>query len=84
MARPKIKNPRKVKSVRVPIELQHLDLTWIITEMEIAYSKIEREKVEYAQITNTLGTFLVSQLKFCANRNRLLAGGRNSDDIIVH
>lgn len=70
MARPKVKNPRKVKSVRIPIELQYIDLTWIITEMEIAYSKIERGNVKSSKLVESLGSMLMSQIKFCSRRNK--------------
>jgi len=70
LARPKTKNPRKVKSVRIPIELQYIDLTWIITEMEIAYSKIERGNVRTSKLIESLGFMLISQIKFCSRRNK--------------
>ena len=70
MGRPQVANPRKVKSVRVPVELQGIDLTWIINEMEIAYCKIETGNTDTAKLIKELGHLLVSQIRFCVADNR--------------
>ena len=75
MARPKVKNLRKVKSVRVPVVLQGIDLTWIINEMEIAYSKVEKGNADTDKIINRLGFVLISQINSCVATNEL---GRNN------